>query len=93
LPLSILEAMAAGKPVIASDIAGTNETIVHEQTGLLVPPANSAALAAAIRRLLSSREFAKQLAVGGKARAQEYFSAVRMVRDVTQVYERVLAPT
>jgi glycosyltransferase involved in cell wall biosynthesis len=91
LPLSVLEAMAAAKPVIASDVGGTNETIVSERTGLLVPPADPAALAAAIRRLLSDRKLAEQLATAGKARVREEFSAARMVQSVTQIYEHLLS--
>ena len=49
LPLSILEAMAAAKPVIATQIGGTDEAVIHGETGLLVPPADPPALAAAIR--------------------------------------------
>jgi glycosyltransferase involved in cell wall biosynthesis len=44
LPLSILEAMAAGKPIIATRIGGTDEAVIDGETGLLVPPADSAAL-------------------------------------------------
>src|SRR5262249_44896941 len=53
LPLSILEAMAAKKPVIASAVGGNNEVIVHGETGLLVRPADPAALASAIQAILS----------------------------------------
>ncbi len=53
LPLSVLEAMAAGKPVVATRIGGTAEAVVHGVTGMLVPPENPRELAAAIRTLLA----------------------------------------
>ena len=91
LPLSILEAMAAGKPVIATDVGGTSEVIEPEQTGLLVPPANPGALAGAIRRVLFDRRLAERLALTGKARVRDEFSAATMVQSVTQIYEDVLS--
>jgi len=92
LPLSILEAMAAGKPVIATAIAGTTEAIVHGQTGLLVPPADPTALAQAIRLLLADHSLGQQLALAGKAAVQEEFSTTTMVQRVTQVYSDLLLP-
>jgi len=91
LPLSVLEAMAAGKPVIATDVGGTSEVIEPEQTGLLVPPANPGALAGAIRRVLFDRRLAERLALTGKARVRDEFSAATMVQSVTQIYEDVLS--
>jgi glycosyltransferase involved in cell wall biosynthesis len=90
LPLSILEAMAANKPVIATAIGGNDEAILHGETGLLVPPADPQALAAAIQTILSKPDFARTLSASGKARVYEQFSAEAMVRAVTQVYEQEL---
>jgi glycosyltransferase involved in cell wall biosynthesis len=91
LPLSILEAMAAGKPVVASSIGGNDEAVVHEETGLLVPLGDPAALAGAIHRVLSNSDLARRLGAAGKARVQDHFSAETMVRQVTHVYEEVLS--
>jgi len=93
LPLSILEAMAANKPVVASAIGGNNEAIVHGETGLLVPPANPSALGAAIRAVVSDSDLGRRLAASGKARVREHFSAEAMVRQVAHIYEEVLATT
>lgn len=90
LPLAVLEAMAAEKPVIATAIAGTGEAITHGETGLLVPPADPAALAQAIRHLLGEPLLAQRLAQAAKARAQQEFSVATMVQRVTQVYEGLL---
>ena len=90
LPLSILEAMAANKPVVASAIDGNDEAILHGETGLLVPPADPVALAAAIQTVLSDPDFAGRLAAAGKTRVHEYFSAEAMIRQVTHTYEEIL---
>jgi glycosyltransferase involved in cell wall biosynthesis len=90
-PLAVMEAAAAGKPVIATAIGGTEEAVLHGETGLLVPPADPTALAAAVRNLLADPALAGRLAAAGKARAQREFAAETMVRRVTEVYEEVLA--
>jgi len=91
LPLSILEAMAASKPVIASAVGGNKEVIVHGETGLLVPPADPVALTGAILAILSDPALARRLATAGKARVQREFAAGTMVRHVTQVYDELLS--
>jgi glycosyltransferase involved in cell wall biosynthesis len=91
LPLSVLEAMAAGKPVIASAIGGMDEIIMSGETGLLVPPADPASLAGAIRMLLSDSVFAQRLATAGKAYVHRKFSAETMVRRVAQIYDELLS--
>ena len=90
LPLSILEAMSAGKPVIATQIGGTDEAVIAGETGLLIPPADPAALAAAIRTLLADQPLAKRLASAGRARVEQEFSAIKMVQQVIDVYDELL---
>jgi glycosyltransferase involved in cell wall biosynthesis len=90
LPLSILEAMAARRPVVATEIAGTCEAVTGGVTGLLVPPADPAALAQAIRRLLAEPARGAALADAAHARMQAEFSAAAMVQRVTNVYDRLL---
>ncbi len=91
LPLSVLEAMSAGRTVIATHIGGTDEAVIAGETGLLVPPADSVALAAAIRSVLADRSFAQRLAQAGRARVEREFSATTMVKQVTDVYTELLA--
>jgi glycosyltransferase involved in cell wall biosynthesis len=91
LPLSLLEAMAAGRPVVATDVAGSNEVVRHAESGLLVPPADPVALADAIRRILADPAQAERLARAGQGRVQREFSVERTVRGVDAVYEQVLA--
>jgi glycosyltransferase involved in cell wall biosynthesis len=90
LPLSVLEAMAAAKPVVATAIGGTDEAVVHGETGLLVPPADSAALAGAIRTALSEPILSRRLGAAGRARVREEFSAETMVRRITEIYDELL---
>ena len=92
LPLSVLEAMAAGVPVIATAIPGTDEVVTDEQTGLLFPPGDAGALARCLRRLLGDRELAARLISTARARVQAEFSADGMARRVEMVYHELLEP-
>ena len=91
LPLSILEAMAAGKPVISTAIGGVNEAIIHGKTGVLLPPGDPHALAAAIRRTLADQTFAKKLSAAGQERVGRYFSINKMVKEISEIYNRSLS--
>ena len=93
LPLSVLEAMAAGVPVIATNIPGTDEVVTDEQTGLLVPPGDAGALARCLGRLLRDRDLAARLAAAARARVQAEFSADGMAGRVEQVYLERLEPS
>jgi glycosyltransferase involved in cell wall biosynthesis len=91
LPLAVLEAMAAGKPIVATRVGGTSEAIQEDETGLLVPPADPGALANAIGTLLSSPALARQLAAAAQARVTQGFSAEVMTQQVANLYDHVLA--
>lgn len=90
LPISVLEAMAAGKPVVATAVGGTDEAVLPGQTGLLVPPADPLALADALRSILSNPTLARRLALAGQRRVQEEFTTAEMVQRVTQVYTELI---
>ena len=90
LPISVLEAMAAERPVIATAVGGTDEAVVDGATGLLVPPRDAVALAAAIRRLRADPPLARQLARAGRARVEADFSSEGAARGVMEVYERLV---
>jgi glycosyltransferase involved in cell wall biosynthesis len=90
IPLSILEAMAAGKPVVASQIEGVDEAVLPGETGLLVPPADPQALAQAICNLLSDPARAAAMGQAGKARVKRLFTVDAMVADVLDCYEKAL---
>jgi len=89
-PLSVMEAAAAQKPIVATAVGGTDEAIRHGETGLLVPPADPAALAKAIRTLLSEPALAARLAAAARARAAE-FSAETMCKQTFEIYDEVLS--
>lgn len=84
LPLALLEAMAAGKPVVASATSGIPEAIVPDVDGLLTPPGDVSALSMALQRLLSDSTLRKQLGATAAARAAKEFSMDAM----TSAYER-----
>jgi glycosyltransferase involved in cell wall biosynthesis len=89
--IAILEAMAAGKPVVATTVGGIPEFVVPGETGLLVEPGNAAALAQAIDSLLRDPERAKHMGMRGRARALAAFEMSTVVRRHEQVYEACLA--
>jgi glycosyltransferase involved in cell wall biosynthesis len=93
LPVSVLEAMAAERPVVATAIGGTDEAITSERTGLLVPPRDPAALAAAIHRLQADPDLARRLASAGRERVEREFSSDVMALQVMGIYDEVLAET
>jgi glycosyltransferase involved in cell wall biosynthesis len=89
--LVLVEAMAAGIPVIASRAGGPEEIVVDGESGLLVTPGDADALTAAIARLLANAEERTALARAGLRRARECFTAERMVHEVEDVLARVVA--
>jgi glycosyltransferase involved in cell wall biosynthesis len=89
LGTSLLDAMACAKPVVATTAGGMPEVVVDGRTGLLVPPRDHQAMAAAIVRLLGDARLRESMGAAGQARVRERFSADRMVRDTLQVYQRV----
>ncbi|HUQ79573.1 MAG TPA: glycosyltransferase [Gemmatimonadaceae bacterium] len=90
LPLSLLEAMASGVPVVATDIGGTRDLVTHDETGLLVPVNDAAALATAIRRTLVEREAtARRVTVAREVVRAEYSTDV-VVRRVFALYDTLL---
>lgn len=91
LGTSILDAMACAKPVVGTRAGGIPEAVRDEDTGLLVPPHDEAALAAAIIRLLKDPALAAHLGASGRQRAAEYFGVERMVSETLSVYQRALS--
>jgi glycosyltransferase involved in cell wall biosynthesis len=91
LPMSVLEAMAAGLPVVASAVGGVPELVREGETGTLVPPGDSAALAIAIRRIAADPELRDRLGAAGRRRAEREFSLARFQRDHLELYRAHIA--
>ncbi len=89
----IMEAMAAGRPVVATDVGGNAELVVHGQTGLLVPDRDVRALADAMVALLTDPERAQAMGREGRHRIEQRFSLERMVQETTTLYAQVLTPS
>lgn len=87
MPNAIIEALAAGTPVVASDVGGIPEVITDGQSGLLVPPADLGRLAAGINRLLDRPRTAARLASNGRRAVREHFDLARNVEHLVDRLE------
>ncbi|MBM4045270.1 MAG: glycosyltransferase family 4 protein [Planctomycetes bacterium] len=91
LPRALMESMAAGVPVIGTELDGIVELLDRGRVGLLVPPRNPEALANAMFTLLTQREQAKRLAAEGRHRVEAHYSKEHMIAETERVYEGLLA--
>ena len=89
--LAVLEAMAVGLPVVASDVGGLPETVVDGVTGLLAPPESPELLAAALGRLLGSPQQRRQMGDAGLRRVHEMFDLHRQVVGLVDRYEKMMS--
>lgn len=87
---SLLEAMAAGLPVVATRVGGSPEAVGEDECGIIVPPGDDAFLASAIARLLRDRSLRARLGRAGRVRVERLFSIRKMVGDTQALYERLL---
>lgn len=86
-----IEAMACGLPIVATDLpTGVPEVNRDGESGLIVPPADTAALAAAIKRLLDDEPLRRRLGEGGRRRAEAHYRAETMAARVCEIYREVL---
>jgi colanic acid/amylovoran biosynthesis glycosyltransferase len=90
IPVALMEALAAGVPVVASDLSGIPELVVHEQTGLLVPPGDATALAAAIERLARDPTFGVRLGRQGREHVSREFLLETNVARIEALFAEVL---
>ena len=91
--MAAAEALAAGKPVVAAAVGGVPEIVLHNETGILVPPRDPAAIADGVVSLLKQPQFACSLAARGRERVNRLFSTERCAQEHARIYRRVFAET
>ncbi len=91
LPVSLIEAMAAGRPVVSTRVGGVPDLVEDGITGLLVPPDEPTALAEAICTLLSDPQRRQMMGRAGRTRVHPSFSATRLLDDMDQLYTELVA--
>lgn len=87
----MLQAMALGKPVIATGVGGVYSVVADNETALMVPPSDSERLAAAINRFLDDPALARRIGAAGQRVVQDEFGVEKMVARTIEVYERIFA--
>ncbi len=92
-PYIVIEAMAAGIPVIASGIFGIPELVKDSETGILVEPGNEASLAASIMKLMDNESLRTGMGKAGLARFRSYFTLNESVSRTVDVYNKILHPS
>jgi sugar transferase (PEP-CTERM/EpsH1 system associated) len=90
LAVTLLEAMASELPIVATEVGGNPEVVIHDKTGIIVPPRDPESLAEAICWMIDNREEAAQMGRLGRERVIEHFSIESMVRQYEAVYEGFL---
>lgn len=90
LSVALLEAMVAGKPIVATAVSGTTSVMIHGVTGLIVPPHDSQGLAQAIIELLSHPAQAQAMGQAAKQRAMSNFSAQKQADEYLELYQRLV---
>ena len=91
MPISLIEAMAAGCPVLATNVGGVPDLIEDHQTGLLVPGGDPSRLAVALMRLLQDGELARGLAASAQRHVRARFGMTSFVTDMDELYTRLLS--
>lgn len=91
LPLTILEAMAAGRPVVATRVGGIPEVVEDGVSGLLVEPGDAGGLARAVAFLAGSGEVAQRMGRRGRIKVIEQFTTGKMVRETEKIYSRLIS--
>jgi glycosyltransferase involved in cell wall biosynthesis len=90
LPLSVVEAMAAARPVVVTDVGGNRELVTHDTDGLVIPSGDANLLAAALLSLLEHPEKRISIAQAGRKRVQRDFTMALMIQQYEAIYERLI---
>jgi glycosyltransferase involved in cell wall biosynthesis len=91
-PVALIEALAAARPVVATDVGGVRHVVQDGETGWLCGPGDPEALARLLRRAVSESQLATRLAEEGRRRVAERFGRARMVSDYLALYSQLLGP-
>ena len=91
LPIAFLEAMSAGKPIVANDVDGASDVVINGETGFLVPPHQASKMADRILYLLNNEKLCNQMGHAAQQRSR-YFSKQRMVGQIESLYKEMVAP-
>ena len=89
-PVALIEALAAGTPVVSTDVGGVRHVVQHSETGWLCRPGDPAALAALLHQALANRDVAVGMAEEGRRRVAERFGSARMIADHVALYQELL---
>lgn len=89
-PVALIEAGAAGRPVVATDVGGVAEVVLDSETGFVVPAGRPEAVAAKVEQLLDSPDLAVAFGLAGRDWVRSRFSAERLVEDLSELYFEVL---
>lgn len=92
-PISLLEVMACGKPVIASRVGGIPEIVIHGASGILVPPQDAGALQEALQSIIRDRALRAALGSAARARVLRHFTLERMADESKAYYENLISRT
>ncbi len=87
IPVALMEAMATGIPVVATSVSGIPELVQHGETGLLVPERDAAALATALRQLVTSAELREELGANGRETVIQDFNVAKSARQLIGLFE------
>ncbi|MBI5050449.1 MAG: glycosyltransferase family 4 protein [Nitrospirae bacterium] len=90
MPVSIMEAMASGLPVVSTDVGGVSELVMDGETGFLVPPKNPDALAEKIKALMDDKALREKMGMNGQERINETFTLERMVAKTEELYKSLV---
>ena len=90
VPYGLLEAMAFGKPVVATNNGAIHEAVTHEESGILVDKKNPEAMAKGIIRLLDDKELCKKLQINGEENCRKYFSIDKMHSEIREFVDKLL---
>ena len=88
--MTVLEAYACGKPVIASEVGGLKDLVINGETGLLFEPGNVKQLVRSIFNLTNGNDVAKEMGLKGKNFVRENFTVEKVVERLEKVYEEVV---